>query len=135
MFNGITGKATVGISPQDVWFEADCVPSPNTQDVRFDADCVPSPNTQDVRFDADCVLHQLQHLRVLDTALIQSCGYSVQMTFADFLSRYSSSILRETELEVTGDNCRRILQVSRLQEWQIGHTKVHMIEPQVEPLV
>jgi len=73
------------------------------------------------------VLRQLQHLRVLDTALIQSCGYPVHMSFRSFTKQFATVLMRDTTLEPSPETCQQALEISGLQEWRIGKSQVREI--------
>lgn len=75
-------------------------------------------------FDRDLVLNQLQQLRVLDTALIQSYGYPRHVHREVFVEQYGELLSKANSVEPSTENCRKILQVARLEDWEIGNTKV-----------
>ena len=78
-------------------------------------------------FDGGLVLHQLQQLRVLDTALIQSCGYPVHMSYSTFTQQYGVLLLRGTHLEVSRETCQQVLETVRLEEWRLGKSQVRSL--------
>ena len=83
-----------------------------------------SSPSQGGEFDGGLVLHQLQQLRVLDTALIQSCGYPVHMSYSTFTQQYGVLLLRGTHLEASRETCQRVLETTRLEEWRLGKSQV-----------
>ena len=70
------------------------------------------------------MLHQLQQLRVLDTALIQSCGYPVHMSYSTFTQQYGVLLLRGTHLEASRETCQQVLETMKLEEWRLGKSQV-----------
>ena len=73
------------------------------------------------------MLHQLQQLRVLDTALIQSCGYPVHMSYSTFTQQYGVLLLRGTHLEASRETCQHVLETTRLEEWRLGKSQVRSL--------
>ena len=83
---------------------------------------------REFHLDQDMVFNQLQPLRVLDTALIQGCGYPVHVSHAAFTERYAAAVLKINRAEPSSESCSRILTVAGLDDWQIGTTKVRLIQ-------
>lgn len=78
-----------------------------------------------VDFDRGYMLAQLQQFRVLDTALIQSCGYPVHLDHAHFVERYSSLMIGNQGL--LNDHvsvCRAVLQNLSFTDYRIGNSQV-----------
>ena len=78
--------------------------------------------------DCDYMLAQLQHFRVLDTALIQSCGYPVHLEHRAFAERYSSILIGDRGSMKDGsgpkDVCEAVLSHMTLTDYKIGNTQV-----------
>ena len=78
--------------------------------------------------DCDYMLAQLQHFRVLDTALIQSCGYPVHLEHGTFAERYSSILIGDRGSVKDGsgpkDVCEAVLSHMSLTDYKIGNTQV-----------
>ena len=73
------------------------------------------------------MLAQLQHFRVLDTALIQSCGYPVHLEHGAFAERYSSILIGDrgsSAKDGPKDVCEAILSHMNLTDYKIGNTQV-----------
>ena len=70
------------------------------------------------------MLSQLQHLRVLDTALIQSCGYPTRIDHCVFAKKYSDLLLRGQVNTYDRRTCKAILEKSSLQDFHIGKSQV-----------
>ena len=73
------------------------------------------------------MLHQLQQLQVLDTALIQSCGYPVHMSYSTFTQQYGVLLLQGTHLEASRETCQHVLETMRLEEWRLGKSQVRSL--------
>lgn len=86
-----------------------------------------SSPSQGGEFDGGLVLHQLQQLRVLDTALIQSCGYPVHMSYSTFTQQYGVLLLRGTHLQASRETCQHVLETTRLEEWRLGKSQVRSL--------
>ena len=75
------------------------------------------------------MLAQLQQFRILDTALIQSCGYPVHIEMPRFVSRYSS-LLMEGQGSSSMDHrdisatTQAVLTKRSLSDYRIGKTQV-----------
>ena len=74
------------------------------------------------------MLTQLQHLRVLDIALIQSCGYPVHLEHGVFVERYSSLLIGNRSPVKEGRDVKAICQVVlsqlKLTDYRIGNSQV-----------
>lgn len=80
-------------------------------------------------FNCEYVLSQIQQFKILDIALIQSCGFPVRLTHSNFLKNYSVLCVNSNaELLSDKEKCVVILDVSHLKEWHVGQTKV-MLKP------
>lgn len=87
-------------------------------------------------FDSKLVLQQLNYTGVLDTVKIRRLGYPSRIPFADFIKRYELINLVSSLKPVDNwiDGCRKLLEKSGLEGWQIGKTKVFLKYWQVEKL-
>lgn len=74
------------------------------------------------------MLSQLQHLRILDTALIQSCGYPTRIEHFIFVKKYSHLLLRSKLNEDDRNICEDILKNANLQDYQVGDTQVSVCQ-------
>lgn len=87
-----------------------------------------SPLYQATDIDRGYMLAQLQHFRVLDTALIQSCGYPVHLEHGVFAERYSSILLGDRDPVKDGRGpkavCQAVLSHMNLTDYKIGNSQV-----------
>lgn len=78
--------------------------------------------------DCDYMLAQLQNFRVLDTALIQSCGYPVHLEYGAFAERYSPILIGDRGSVKDGNGhkatCETVLSHMNLTDYKIGNTQV-----------
>ena len=81
---------------------------------------------QGVSFDPTHVLTQLQHLRVLDVALIQSCGYPIRMSHDKFMTSYSSLLISEDTTQLPRDTCRALVEAAQLEDCVVGSHQVSL---------
>jgi hypothetical protein len=84
-------------------------------------------------FDDQLVLQQLRYTGVLETIKIRKQGYSVRITFDEFMQRFQIVSFGK-KLQVGRDSCVAILRQTGLTEWQIGKTKVFLKYWHVEAL-
>jgi len=73
------------------------------------------------------MLPQLQELKVLDTALMQSGGYPVRPAHSQFLRSYQVLLSSQQSLQEQlslRDRCERILQEAGLKAYSLGHNSV-----------
>ncbi|XP_064396832.1 uncharacterized protein LOC135343755 isoform X2 [Halichondria panicea] len=78
----------------------------------------------DKKFDSSHVLTQLQHLRVLDTALIQSCGYPVRISHDKFIDSYSPLLICKNSTHSPSETCRALIQAAQLEDYLVGSHQV-----------
>ncbi|XP_041374247.1 myosin-IIIb-like [Gigantopelta aegis] len=87
-------------------------------------------------FDSEKVTTQLRYTGVLETTRIRRQGYSNRILFADFIKRYHVLGYQWTEkIEVSRENCQKLLERIGLEEWALGNTKVFLKYYHVEELV
>ena len=73
------------------------------------------------------MLTQLQELKVLDTALMQSGGYPVRPAYNQFLRSYQVLLSSQQPLQEQlspRDRCERILQEAGLKDYTLGQSSV-----------
>ncbi|CAF1195399.1 unnamed protein product [Adineta ricciae] len=85
----------------------------------------PNQQKQAHLFDATFVRAQLRYCGMLETTRIRKEGYSVRLTFEEFIRKYGFlSRLRSSDSPLK--TCRHILEETKLSEWQLGKTKVFL---------
>ncbi|CAF1014750.1 unnamed protein product [Adineta ricciae] len=85
----------------------------------------PNQQKQAHLFDATFVRAQLRYCGMLETTRIRKEGYSVRLTFEEFIRKYGFlSRLRSSDSPL--NTCRHILEETKLSEWQLGKTKVFL---------
>ena len=74
------------------------------------------------------MLGQLQQFQILDTALIQSCGYPIHLEHDRFVERYSPLLLEsrgvlkdERDLKTV---CQAVLKKTKITDYRIGNSQV-----------
>lgn len=71
------------------------------------------------------MLSQLQQFKVLDIALIQSCGFPIRITHSNFLKNYGALLVGDDKETLSAaDKCVGILDSANLKEWYVGKTMV-----------
>eukprot|EP00794_Sanderia_malayensis_P009786 gene9786-10785_t len=88
--------------------------------------CV-KPNKDKVpdTFDDCYIQKQLNYTGILETTRIRREGYSVRLTFEEFVHRYKV-ISSDLALRPTSSSCGLILNKAKMDNWKIGHTKVFL---------
>lgn len=76
--------------------------------------------------DSGDILQQVQHLQLVDIALMQSTGYPVHINIEEFVERYANAILCEASLPMTADTCTRVLEHADLTQWCVGRSQVFL---------
>ncbi|XP_070770999.1 unconventional myosin-XVI [Enoplosus armatus] len=93
-------------------------------------ECVrPNASGQPDSFDSFHVSTQLQYIGVLEMVRMIRYGYPVRLSFPGFLSRYKDLVvptLGDKKKLSPAERCRSVLQQSKLQEWQMGSSKVFL---------
>ena len=78
-------------------------------------------------FNCEVVLNQIQQFKILDVALIQSCGFPVRLKHSIFLKNYNALYVDDkSQVLCDSDKCFRILDTANLKEWHVGKTVVRM---------
>jgi len=62
---------------------------------------------------------------MLETVRIRREGYAFRPPFDEFVERYKT-IAASPKMAVSASNCRKILQAAKLQDYQVGKTKVFL---------
>ena len=76
-------------------------------------------------FYPEFVLKQLQQFKILDAALIQSCGFPIRIKHSIFLQNYNSLFVDAKITEVSArEKCERILQAAHIKDYHVGLTMV-----------
>lgn len=76
---------------------------------------------------SDVVKQQIRALGVVDTARARQKGYSIRVSFADFIQRYRFLAFDFDEpVDVTKENCRLLLIRLKMEGWMIGKSKVFL---------
>ena len=70
------------------------------------------------------MLSQLQQFKLLDIALIQSCGFPVRLKHSNFIKNYDALLVDNSQLLSDVKKCGHILTSANLKEWHIGSTMV-----------
>lgn len=80
---------------------------------------------EEATFNSEIVLSQLQQFKILDIALIQSCGFPVRLKHSHFIKNYEALFL-DSKSRVLSDRekCFSILDRANLKEWHVGKTAV-----------
>lgn len=77
------------------------------------------------------MLAQLQQFRILDTALIQSCGYPVHIEMTRFVNRYSPLLMEGKGPAIASRDISTITQAvlskRNLSDYRVGNIQVHTI--------
>ncbi|XP_057707425.1 unconventional myosin-XVI isoform X2 [Corythoichthys intestinalis] len=93
-------------------------------------ECVrPNANGRPDAFDGSRVVAQLRHIGVLDMVRAIRYGYPVRLSFPGFLSRYKDLVvptLGDKKKLSAEEKCRRVLEMTKLQGWQMGSSKVFL---------
>ncbi|XP_061547358.1 unconventional myosin-XVI isoform X2 [Phycodurus eques] len=93
-------------------------------------ECVrPNGSGRPDAFDSSRVSAQLRHFGVLDMVRTIRYGYPVRLSFPGFLSRYKDLVvptLGDEKKLSAEEKCRRVLQQTKLQGWQVGSSKVFL---------
>ncbi|XP_077392249.1 unconventional myosin-XVI isoform X3 [Festucalex cinctus] len=93
-------------------------------------ECVrPNSSGQPDTFNSAHVSAQLRHVAVLDMVRTIRYGYPVRLSFPGFLSRYKDLVvptLGDKRKLSAEEKCRRVLQQTKLQGWQMGSSKVFL---------
>uniref|UniRef100_A0A4W4GS45 Myosin motor domain-containing protein n=1 Tax=Electrophorus electricus TaxID=8005 RepID=A0A4W4GS45_ELEEL len=77
--------------------------------------------------DSALVSAQLQYVGVLEMVHAIRYGYPVRLPFDDFLSRSHGPTMSPEQRTLSSEQrCRRLLQVCKIQGWQIGTSKVFL---------
>lgn len=87
------------------------------------------PNMQKVpdTFDGELVTKQLRYTGMLETTRIRKEGYAYRPTFADFVERYKLlGFGMSTSPPPTDQTCRRIMEKSKIEGFQVGKSKVFL---------
>lgn len=71
---------------------------------------------------------------MLETTRIRKEGYAIRPTFEEFVERYKT-LAAQVTMAGTAANCRKILTSSKLQDYQIGKTKVFLKYWHVDRLI
>jgi len=85
------------------------------------------PNVEKIpdKYDFHYVKRQLNYTGILETTKIRKEGYSVRLTFDQFVNRYKCISL-DLSLPPTSQSCAWILHTAKMKNWRIGHTKVFL---------
>ncbi|XP_066266634.1 unconventional myosin-XVI-like isoform X2 [Branchiostoma lanceolatum] len=89
------------------------------------------PNTgkQPDSLDPGYVLTQLRYTGVLETVRIRKLGFPIRLSFQDFLDRYPAltmcAVAPDSE-EAAVSRCKQVLKYCKLQQYQLGRTKVFL---------
>ncbi len=77
-------------------------------------------------FHSEVVLDQLQELKVLDTALMQSCGYPVRLNHDKFFVNYHVLLSPQatSECDTLAEKCEKILQEAAVKNYHVGTNSV-----------
>lgn len=72
------------------------------------------------------MLAQLQQFRILDTSLIQSCGYPVHIEMKSFVERYSPLLMegRDKAQRDLPTVCQAVLNKRNVSDYRIGNSQV-----------
>ncbi|CAF3797986.1 unnamed protein product [Rotaria sordida] len=85
----------------------------------------PNQKKQAHLFDDTFVRAQLRYCGMLETTRIRKEGYSVRLSFDEFIQKYG--LLSKTHSsDLSSIKCRHILEETNLTEWQLGKTKVFL---------
>lgn len=76
-------------------------------------------------FDETFVRAQLRYCGMLETTRIRKEGFSVRLTFEEFIQKYGL-LAKERSNESNSIVCQRILKENHLTDWQLGKTKVFL---------
>lgn len=72
------------------------------------------------------MLNQLQQFKILDIALIQSCGFPIRLKHSHFVKNYEALFVdTKSQLLTDKEKCFSILDRANLKEWHIGKTMVY----------
>ncbi|XP_077583589.1 unconventional myosin-XVI isoform X1 [Stigmatopora nigra] len=80
-------------------------------------------------FDSPRVAAQLRHVGVLDMVRAIRYGYPMRLSFPGFLSRYKDLVvptLGNKKKLSSEEKCRCVLEMTKLQGWQMGTSKVFL---------
>lgn len=78
-------------------------------------------------FSREFVLSQLQQFKLLDIALIQSCGFPVRLKHSHFLKNYGALFVDNAQILSDVEKCNHILSSANLKEWHVGNTMVNYL--------
>ena len=70
------------------------------------------------------MLSQLQQFKLLDIALIQSCGFPVRLKHSNFLKNYGALFVDNTQIYSDVEKCNSVLSSANIKEWHVGKTMV-----------
>ncbi|CAF1090703.1 unnamed protein product [Adineta steineri] len=76
-------------------------------------------------FDDTFVRAQLRYCGMLETTRIRKEGYSVRLTFEEFIRKYGL-LSKKRSIDSPLITCHHILEETKLTEWQLGKTKVFL---------
>ncbi|CAF3529258.1 unnamed protein product [Rotaria socialis] len=85
----------------------------------------PNQQKQAYLFDDPFVRAQLRYCGMLETTRIRKEGYSVRLSFEEFIQKYGL-LSKARPSNVPSITCRYILEETHLTEWQLGKTKVFL---------
>lgn len=78
-------------------------------------------------WELDLVTRQLRYAGVLETIKIRKLGYSFRMPFAEFVKKFKNIVYHYHEMpDETEATCNKILSDIKLDNFQVGTTKVFM---------
>ncbi|CAG9567458.1 unnamed protein product [Danaus chrysippus] len=78
-------------------------------------------------FQPELVRQQLRALSILDTAKARQYGFSYRVPFSEFIRRYRFLAFDfEETVDETADNCRLLLIRLKMENWELGKSKVFL---------
>ncbi|CAF3676597.1 unnamed protein product [Rotaria sp. Silwood1] len=85
----------------------------------------PNQQKQAHLFDDTFVRAQLRYCGMLETTRIRKEGYSVRLSFDEFIQKYNL-LSKNHSSDLSSIKCCHILEETNLTEWQLGKTKVFL---------
>ncbi|CAF4117112.1 unnamed protein product [Rotaria sp. Silwood2] len=85
----------------------------------------PNQQKQAHLFDDAFVRAQLRYCGMLETTRIRKEGYSVRLSFDEFVQKYGL-LSKNHSSDLSSIKCRHILEETNLTNWQLGKTKVFL---------
>ena len=71
---------------------------------------------------------------MLETTRIRKEGYAIRPTFEEFVERYKT-LAAQVSMAGTAASCRKILTSAKLQDYQMGKTKVFLKYWHIDKLI